>query len=327
MSNTAGRAPIIGLSRLPSLNALRAFVVTARHLNFTEAAAELFVTPAAIGQQIRQLEDHIGSPLFHRQRGELELTEAGHALAPGLSDGFQLVLDTIARATRPAEEAPIRISAPPSFVSRWLVPRLDSLREVAPELRVAVDASARLSDFAADEVDCAIRYGAGHYPGLVAERLFDEAVVPICSPAFAATYGLARGPAALAGVPVIHEDGPERDPGCPDWRTWLRANGLSPLLVTDGVRLGQSSLVIEAAVAGMGIGLGKLRLAEADLAMGRLIMPFGAPWPIESAYYFIVPPESMGRPGIARFRDWLNAEARRAGALDWSDLAARTAAE
>ena len=326
MSSTP-RSQIVGLSRLPSLNALRAFVVTARRLSFGDAAAELCVTPAAIGQQIRQLEDHIGTPLFNRQRGELELTEAGHALAPGLSEGFQLVLDTIARATRPAEEAPIRISAPPSFVSRWLVPRIDALREVAPELRMTVDASARLSDFAADEVDYVIRYGAGHYPGLAVERLFEEAVAPLCSPAFAEAHGLHEGPAALAGAPMLHEDGPERDPGCPDWRAWLRAHGLSPLIASDGVRLGQSSHVIEAAAAGMGIGLGKLRLAEPDLAAGRLVIPFGAPWPTQSAYYFIAPPESMARPGVARFRDGLRAEARRAGALEWSDPVVRVAAE
>lgn len=320
--------PAAGLSRLPPLTALRAFVATARRLSFTQAAAELHVTPAAVGQQIRQLEDHIGAPLFHRQRGALELTEAGRALAPGLTEAFQLALDTIARATRPTEEAPVRLSAPPSFVSRWLVPRLDALRAVAPELTVAVDASAALSDFAAGEADCVIRYGAGPYPGLAAERLFDEALAPVCSPAFAEAHGLHAGPAALAGAPLLHEDGAERDPDGPDWAGWLRAHGLSPRLAGEGIRLGQSSLVLDAAAAGMGVALGKLRLAEADLAAGRLVSPFGAPWPGAFSYHFLAPPEALARPGIARFRDWLLDEARRQDpARPWIDAAARTAAE
>lgn len=324
----AAPRPVVGLSRLPPLTALRAFVVTARRLSFTEAAAELHVTPAAIGQQIRQLEEHIGAPLFHRLRGGLELTEGGQALAPGLTEAFQLALDTIVRATRPAEEAPIRISVPPSFASRWLAPRLDALREVAPGLKVTVDASARLSDFAADEVDCVIRYGAGRYPGLACERLFEEAVLPVCSPAFAEAHGLYRGPGALAGVPLLHEEGPERDADCPDWRAWLRAHGLPSRLAEDGIGLGQSSLVLEAAAAGMGIGLGKLRLAEADLAAGRLVSPFGNPWPVAFSYHFVAPPEAMSRPGVARFRDWLHAEARRQDDLQaWAGPAARTAAE
>lgn len=308
------RRPPVSLSRLPPLTGLRAFVVTARHGSFAEAAAELNVTTAAVGQQIRALEAHVGAPLFHRRRGVLALTEAGRALAPGLTEGFQLLLDTVVRATRPAAEAPVRLSAPPSFVSRWLVPRLDALRAVAPEFRVTVDASDRLTDFAADAVDCVIRYGAGPYPGLVAERLFGEAVLPVCSPGFAAAHGLGRGAGGvadtLAEVPLLHEEGPEQDPGCPDWRRWLRLHGLSPRLASEGMRLGQSSLILEAAAAGMGLGLGKLRLAEADLASGRLVSPFGAPWPGDHAYHFLAPAEAMARPAVARLRDWLREQAR-----------------
>lgn len=318
----------VGLSRLPPLTALRAFVVTARHLSFTLAAAELHVTSAAIGQQIRLLEEHIGTPLFNRQRGALELTAAGEALAPGLTEGFQVVLEAVSRVTMAKEDAPIRVSVPPSFASRWLIPRLDALRKVAPELEVTVDASARLSDFAADEVDCVVRYGSGAYPGLVSERLFTEAVLPVCAPDFAQEHGLYDGPEAIAGAPVLHEDGPERDASCPDWRTWLRAQGLSGRLARDGIRLSQSSLVLEAAAAGKGIGLGKLRLAEADLAAGRLVSPFGAAWPVEFSYHFLAPAEKLQLPAVARFRDWLHAEAEAQDARAvWARVIDRTAAE
>lgn len=193
---------------------------------------------------------------------------------------------------------------------------------------MVVDATARLSDFAADEVDCVVRYGAGVYPGLVAERLLPEAVLPVCSPDFAAAHRLERGPAVLGSVPLLHEDGPERDASCPDWGGWLRSHGLSSRLARDGVRLSQSSLVLEAAVAGMGLGLGKLRLAEADLAAGRLVSLFGAPWPVGFSYHFLAPAEKLQRPAIARFRAWLQAEPRRhEEQLTWMPAGARTAAE
>lgn len=310
------------LSRLPPLTALRAFVVTARHLNFTRAAAELHVTPAAVGQQIRLLEDHVGIALFRRQRGDLEPTAAGLALAPGLTEAFHLVAETLSRVIRSEAEASIRVSVPPSFASRWLVPRLDSLRALAPEMQVVVDASARLTDFATDEVDCVIRYGAGVYPGLASERLFDEAVVPVCAPDFAVEHGLERGPEGLGEVPLLHEDGPERDPGCPDWGAWLRAHGLSPRLARDGIRLSQSSLVLEAAAAGKGIGLGKLRLAETDLAAGRLVCPFGVPWPVSFSYHFLAPVEKARLPGVVRFRDWLRSEVAAGAESPWAPAAA-----
>lgn len=322
-----GDSRTLALSRLPPLTALRVFVVTARHLNFTRAATELHVTPAAVGQQIRLLEEHVGTALFSRHRGELALTAAGQSLAPGLTDAFHLLADTMAQVLGPREETPIRISVPPSFASRWLVPRLDGLRALSPELQVVVAASTHLTDFGSEDVDCVIRYGPGAYPGLAAERLFDEAVIPVCAPDFAALHGLHHGPGRLDGVPLLHEDGPERDASCPDWGTWLRAHGLSPRPGHDGIRLGQSSLVLEAAAAGKGIGLGKLRLAEADLAAGRLIVPFGAPWPVAFSYHFLAPPERMRLPGVIRFSDWLRSQARAEVAAAWSPPAFHAAAE
>jgi len=297
------------LARLPPLTSLRAFVATARHLSFVRAADELHVTSAAIGQQIRLLEDHLGQPLFLRNRGQLVLTEAGQALMPGLTDAFDRVLDAVARLADNTENAPIRISVAPSFAGKWLVPRLAALRQTLPELEVLVDASPRFVDLANDETDCVIRYGLGSYPGLVVDRLFGEAVVPVCSPGFAVQHGLYAGPHALADAPLLHEDGPERDASCPDWPAWLRAAGVRPHSADPGFRFNQSSLILDAAVAGQGIGLGKLRLAAADLEAGRLVIPFGEARPVEFSYFFAATPHKANLPRIARFRDWLNAEA------------------
>ncbi|WP_299727159.1 transcriptional regulator GcvA [Devosia sp.] len=297
------------LARLPPLTSLRAFVATARHLSFIRAADELHVTSAAIGQQIRQLEDHLGHALFLRNRGQLQLTDAGQALMPGLTEAFDTVLETMARLAGNTDAAPIRISVAPSFASKWLVPRLAALRDSVPDLEVLLDASTRLADVAGEDTDCVIRYGQGAYPGLVASRLFSEAVLPVCSPDFAERHGLYRGPDALLGVPLLHEDGPERDASCPDWKNWLRSAGASTRIGDSGIRVNQSSLVLDAALAGQGIGLGKLRLAEADLASGRLVSPFGAPQAVEFSYFFATSPHKSGLRRVELFRDWLEAEA------------------
>lgn len=297
------------LARLPPLTSLRAFVATARHLSFTRAADELHVTSAAIGQQIRLLEDYLGEALFLRNRGQLELTDTGLTLMPGLTDAFDRVLDTMARLTMASDTAPIRVSVAPSFASRWLVPRLESLRRRAPDLEVLLDASVHLADPSRDDTDCVIRYGLGAYPGLAVDRLFSEAVIPVCSPELAERHGLLRGPEALLGVPLLHEDGPERDASCPDWPAWLRLNGVDIRVAEPAMRFNQSSLVIDAAVAGQGVGLGKLRLIEADIAAGRLIAPFGEPQAVEFSYFFAATPQKAKLARVALFRDWLLAEA------------------
>lgn len=305
------------LARLPPLTSLRAFVATARHLNFLRAAEELHVTSAAVGQQIRLLEDYLGQPLFHRTRGQLQLTPAGLALVPGLTDAFDAVLAAMMQFAASDHDLPVRVSVAPSFASKWLIPRLDALRRAAPGLQVLVEASAQLTDLDTGDADCAIRYGSGAYPGLVVDHLFSEAVVPICSPEFAERYWLRNGPKAIEGVPLLHEDGAEHDHSCPDWNTWLRAEGLSHRLSQGGgFRLNQSSLVIDAALAGQGLGLGKVRLAETELRAGRLISPFGSPQPVSFSYFFATTATKARLMRVDLFRNWLQAEAKALQAID-----------
>ncbi|MGZ9718902.1 LysR substrate-binding domain-containing protein [Rhizobium miluonense] len=298
------------LARLPPLTSLRAFVATARHLSFLGAAEELHVTSAAVGQQIRLLEDYLGQALFHRVRGQLQLTAAGLALVPGLTNAFDAVLATMTQFVASDHDLPIRVSVAPSFASKWLIPRLDALRQAAPGLQILLDASTQLTDLNAGDTDCAIRYGSGGYPGLVVEHLFSEAVVPICSPEFAERHWLWNGPQAIEGVPFLHEDGAEHDHSCPDWNAWLRAEGLVLRLPNGGFRLSQSSLVIDAALAGQGLGLGKVRLAEAELKAGRLVSPFGSPQPVSFSYFFVTTPAKERLMRVELFRNWLQAEVK-----------------
>lgn len=310
------RPPSQTLARMPPLTALRAFVATARHLNFADAADELHVTSAAIGQQIRLLEERLGHALFVRRRNGLQLTAAGHALMPGLTAAFDTLLETLSALAGEAEGAPIRIVAPPSFAGRWLVPRLAALRAMGSSLDVQVNVCPRDVDLFNDDADCIIGYGTGDAAGLVVDRLFGEAVAPVCSPAFAQRHGLSRNPSALADVPLLHEKGPAPDPSCPDWATWLRLSGLPAQPADGGITLDQPSLVLDAAVAGQGVGLAKLRLAEADLSSARLIVPFGDPMPVNFFYFLAATPLKAKSPRVRQLRRWLLCEAGAAATAD-----------
>jgi LysR family glycine cleavage system transcriptional activator len=297
------------LARLPPLTSLRAFVATARHLSFQGAAEELHVTSAAVGQQVRLLEDHLGQLLFHRNRGRLELTDTGQALMPGLTDAFHAVVESVAKIVSGDNHGPIRVSVAPSFASKWLIPRLGALRRAAPGLEILLDSSPQIADLENGEADCVIRYGTGAYPGLDVDILFSEAVVPICSPAFAEEFRLHSGQAGLGVTPLLHEEGAEHDLSCPDWNRWLRANGMSHQVSARGVRLNQSALAIDAAVAGQGLALAKLRLVDPELRSGRVIIPFGKPHPVQFSYFFAATPRAARLSGVRLFREWLQAEA------------------
>jgi LysR family glycine cleavage system transcriptional activator len=304
------------LARLPPLTSLRAFVATARHLSFIRAADELHVTSAAVGQQIRLLEEYLGRPLFHRSRGQLQLTPAGLSLAPGLNDAFDAVLSAMAQFAASDHDLPVRVSVAPSFASKWLIPRLDALRRAAPGLQVLVDASTQLTDLDKGEADCVIRYGSGAYPGLVVDHLFSEAVLPVCSREFADLHSLWDEPQAIEGVPLLHEEGAEHDQCCPDWNAWLRTEGLPYRLSQGGFRLNQSSLVLDAALAGQGLGLGKIRLAETEIRSGRLVSPFGNPQPVSFSYFFATTAHKARLMRVDLFRNWLQAEARALQAIE-----------
>jgi len=316
LANPTRRALQPTLARLPPLTSLRAFVATARHLNFVRAAEELHVTSAAVGQQIRLLEYYLGQPLFNRIRGQLQLTPAGSALVPGLTGAFDAVLAAMAQFVQCDHEQPIRVSVAPAFASKWLIPRLDALRRAAPGLQVLVDASTQLANLDAGDADCVIRYGSGPYPGLIVDHLFSEAVLPVCSPEFADAHALWDAAQAIEGVPLLHEEGAEHDQSCPDWSGWLRAAGLSYRPSQGGFRLNQSSLVLDAALAGQGLGLGKIRLAEAEIRSGRLVSPFGVPQPVSSSYFFATTAHTARLIRVDLFREWLLAEARALHTMD-----------
>ncbi|MBX6321814.1 MAG: transcriptional regulator GcvA [Rhodospirillaceae bacterium] len=302
--------PAIGsFRRLPPLNALRTFEAAARHLSFTKAAGELHVTPAAVGQQVRLLEDFVGVPLFHRTSRTLALTDAGAACLPEIREAFERLAAAVARINSADQAGPLNISVAPSLAAKWLLPRLERFEAAHPEIDVRVEAAMQVVDLHRSNVDLAIRYGPGRYPGLVVERLMGEAVVPVCSPVLLQGEHPLRTPDDIRFHTLLHDDSPDDDQTCPNWAMWLRAAGVEGVDASRGPRFNQSSLVLEAAVLGRGVALAKARIAAADLAAGRVVKPFEITQPVEFSYYMVCIEAKARMRKIEVFREWLRAEA------------------
>lgn len=299
--------------RLPPLNALRAFEAAARHLSFRKAAEELNVTPAAVSHQIKGLEDHVGVALFRRMTRALLLTDAGQAALPLLREGFDKLAEAAARIAAHESADVLTVSVGPSFASKWLVPRLDRFRAAHPQIDVRLDANDELVDFRQDGVDVAVRYGSGAYPGLRADLLFGELVVPVCSPALLSGAHPIRTPDDLRHHTLLHLDWRMEDTAAPNWRMWLLAAGIKGIDPTRGPRFNIESMAVQAAVEGHGVALADSVLVQDDLAAGRLVTPFelSLPGPTRFCYFLVSPEATAGQPKIAAFREWILAEAAR----------------
>jgi len=297
------------VKRLPPLNALRAFEAAARHLSFSRAADELNVTPGAVSQQIKALEDFVGGPVFRRERKGLLLTDAAQSSLPSLREAFRLLEDAAARLTAADGDGRLRVSVAPSFAAKWLVPRLAGFHDAHPEIDVWLSADMDVVDFSKDDVDIAIRYGGGRYPGLAVDLLMSETIVPVCAPTLVTGPEPLKEPADLARFTLLHDGSPDNDETCPTWPMWLKAAGVPGADGARGPVFNQSSLVVEAAVAGRGVALAKSALAEADLAAGRLVLAFDVSTPIAFAYHLVRPPAKDANPTVRAFSDWLKSEA------------------
>lgn len=291
------------MRRLPPLGALRAFEAGARHLSFTRAASELCVTQAAISHQVRQLEDWLGVRLFARRGHALKLTAEGAAYLPELSEA----LDRMAAATlrlRRRADGPLRLTVLPSFAARWLVPRLGRFRSLHPDIDLRLTSSADLWNFATEGFDLAIRSGLGRWPGLRGDLVAREALSPVCSPALAAGPPPLREPSELRGLRLLHDT--PRD----GWARWLAHVGVAGVDTGAGLTFDDAGLVLQAAIDGQGVALGRLTLAADDLRAGRLVRPFEAELPNDYSYWLVYPRLTLERPEAVAFRNWLLAEAK-----------------
>ena len=303
--------------RLPPLLALRAFEAAARHLSFKKAAQELHVTPAAISQQIKQLEAALGLPLFVRLTRALALTPQGAAMLPKIREGFACFAEAVA-ISRQAPRATLTLTAPPSFASRWLVPRLPGFYAAHPDIQLRLASSSDSVDRPGEpplkaaarpgtlhETEIAIRYGTGHYPGWQVEALLAPMLLPVCAPGTISAARPLATPADLAGHTLIHDESIVLGAQRTAWDEWLAAAGNPAVDARRGLFFSNAVLAVDAALDGQGIALASLPLVEADLAAGRLIVPFSLSIPSPYAYYIVMPRSAVRQPEIEAFRDWV----------------------
>lgn len=286
--------------RLLSLRGLQALEAVIRHGAFVRAAEELHVTPAAISQQIKLLEEQIGHALFQRGSNLNPTAIATDAFAQ-LRDGLDL-LERASNQLRGNEaHRPLVVSTPPSFASRWLIPRLGDFQACYPDIELRLQATTRLVDFKVEDVDVAIRYGDGVYPGLHVERLRAETLIAAAHPRIASKM---REPADLLQATLLRDAYMSRDATFPDWSSWLHNLGVNvaqPLTIRE---FSDANLVIEAALAGLGVVLTWRTLLADEFAAGRL-QPLFAEQSVSKGYHLVCPPQNLALVRVIAFGQWL----------------------
>lgn len=292
------------------LNALRAFEAAARHRSFVAAAEELHVTASAISQQIRTLEDYLGTRLFARTATGVVPTPQALEAYPDVQRGLAYLASALGRMKGDYRDNVVTLTVPISFAAKWLMPRIERFRDAHPELDLRLDTSNRLSDYTAEGIDLGVRYGHGRYPGLESEKLLDEELFPVCRPALLPPGGVESARELLATTTLIHDTTIDFDPAYPSWRSWLDTHGMRDVDASRGLRFNSTVLAIQAAVDGRGIVLGRSVAVAADLQAGRLVRPFDGAQATRCAYYVLHLPGALEHPKIRALRDWLFAEAR-----------------
>ena len=302
----------MGMRSIAHLNALRAFEASARHQSFSLAAQELNVTPAAVGQLVRTLEDWLGSPLFVRStsgRARLVTTEVAEQALPDIRAGLERLAVGLERLRSGSAGGVLTVTVSPAFAAKWLLPRIERFQAAWPETDLRLDTSLKPVDFVAQRIDVGVRYGRGQWPGLAAEKLMDEEVYPVYAPALLATATL-QAPGDLRGQVLIHDQSVDTSTGFASWQAWLRHAGVQGVPTDRGLRINNSAAVLQAAIDGQGVALARSVMAHDDLAAGRLVRLFPQVR-LESAlaYYVVYRPECIAQPKVAAFRDWLLREA------------------
>jgi LysR family glycine cleavage system transcriptional activator len=288
---------------LPPLNALRSFEAAARHQSFTRAADELCVTQGAVSHQVKALEADLGVKLFNRERQGLVITDAGHDYLAVVRDAFDRIALGTDRLLYRQHSGVITVSVSPDFAAKWLVSRLGRFTEAYPEMELKVSATMHHVDFAREDVDLAIRHGAGNWVGLDAANLCSEELFPVCSPALRLSPRGIHSPEDVLQFPLLHLNDRR------DWSRWLETTGASGEGLLHGPIFNHASMLIDAALDGQGIALARTVLAAADLIHRRLVRPFQTALPLKNTYWIVCPNATSALPKIAAFRDWLLAEA------------------
>jgi LysR family glycine cleavage system transcriptional activator len=283
------------------LAALRAFEAAARHVSYSRAAEELNLTHGAISFQMRVLKEALGVDLFKRSGRRMVLTPEGQRLFGYVRDGFTRLEQGMEDVRTSRRGQVLTVSVHPGLASYWVIPRLGDFQRKHPEIDVSLLPNTALVDFSREDIDMALRYGPGHWPGVVAVKLMDEEIFPVCSPRFN-NGALPKAPRDLADLPLLRD---ARQP----WSDWFKSMGLDLPEPDRGPVYNEPSLVLQAAIAGQGIALARGALARPEIDAGHLVrlVPRGAR--ARFSYYIAYPPAAASIPRVVAFRDWLLAQA------------------
>ena len=303
-------------ARIPPLHALRAFEAAARHMSFKRAASELHVTPGAVSQQIKLVEDQLGVELFIRRTRAVELTDEARAMLPLLRQALNQLAAAIEATAQASPSGRLTVCTPPSFAARWLVPRLPSFTAAYPDVDLHLSTSLQTIDKrnvteqgeAAQpslDADILVRFGRGAYPGWITERLLTPSYVPVCAPARLEGEHPLKQPSDLAWHPLIHDDTLPDLEDRPTWLQWLALAGVPDLPTRRGPHFDDPGLVVASAMAGHGVALAARPLVSAEVDAGRLCMPFALAIPSRFAYFVCQPAATAARPAAAAFRRWI----------------------
>jgi LysR family transcriptional regulator, glycine cleavage system transcriptional activator len=296
-------------ARIPSLDALRIFVVAARHLSFTAAASELNLTQSAVSHRIRGLEDELELPLFKRLTRGLELTPQGRALSRKIDHPIGEIDRSIVELARSDDTGPLKVTMLPSVASHWLIPRLPRIRSRHPNLEVQVIADPRLLDLRAEGIDLAVRFCRTPHASYAVTRLMGDRVFPVCAPDLLKKCGPVESIDALLALPLLHDSATNGDGSDSDWRTWLDRLDRRDADCHAGQHFSEAGMLIDAAVLGLGVALARASLVAHQLASGALVCPLRLAAPTAFTYYLLGLPETVERPKIAVFCGLLVAEA------------------
>ncbi|MGU7775225.1 transcriptional regulator GcvA [Burkholderia sp. MR1-5-21] len=295
------------------LNALRAFEASARHRSFAAAATELHVTPAAVGQLVRTLEEWLGVAVFHRTtsgRVRLIPTDAAERALPDIRAGFDRLTIGLERLKEGSASGMLTVAVSPAFAAKWLLPRIERFQAAWPDTDVRLDTNLKPVDFVAQRVDIGVRYGTGSWPGLTAVKLMDEEMYPVCSPKLLHKQGRLQKPNDLARETLIHDLSMDSHTDFPTWDIWLQKAGVTGVATQRGMKINNSAAVLQAAIEGHGIALARSVMSSDDLATGRLVRLFSEiTFASPLAYYVVYRADCSGMPKLVAFRDWLLDEA------------------
>ena len=300
------------MRHIPGTRALRTLVVVGKHLNFTRAADELGLTPAAVSFQIKEIEDQLGVKLFARTSRTIRMTEAGVILCEAAADSLDLMNRAVSRAHKASRGASLlKVTADPQFATKWLMRRVERFRKLHPDIDLRFDISYVVRSFDLDDIDVAIRFGAGKYAGLTSDRLFNNVIIPVCSPRLLESGKPLIEPRDLLHHTLAHIEWSSQGVTWPNWSMWMAAAGIKDFDDSKTIVFSNSSSAVDAAMAGDAVALADFAMVANDLSEGRLVQPFelSIKVPSEYAYFLVYPAASARDRRVIAFRDWIVGEA------------------